>query len=179
MIQKGCKCWFIYKDKPMECILLEEQEHCFKIQTEMGIVYSRKVFEDREQVEAYIENLMPNSNLRELSLHRIIEGRMDIVDILISLLCLDEKRIRNLRRCIVEIQKKGYANYDDIRFMSNCGIPLYKKYLRDNEFTRELEYVTESFTMDFGLVRKYITEFVVELSEDVIKGLEFNKNTRL
>lgn len=63
--------------------------------------------------------------------------------------------------------------------MSNCGIPLYKKYLRDNEFTRELKYVTESFTMDFGLVRKYITEFVVELSEEIIKGLEFNKNTRL
>lgn len=103
MIQKGCKYWCIYDNKPMECILIEVLEHCYKIQTEMGIAYSRKVFEDREQVEAYIEELMPNSNLRELSLHRIIEGRMDIVDILISLLCLDEKRIGNLRRCIVEI----------------------------------------------------------------------------
>ncbi len=178
MIQKGCKYWCMHDNKPMECILIDVLEHCYEIQTKIGVGYTRKVFENREQVELYLKSLTTNVPLMS-SLQRITEGRMDVIDILISLLCLDEKKIGNLRRCIVEIQKKGYANYDDIHFMSNCGIPLYKKYLRDNEFTRGLKYVAESFTMDFGLVRKYITEFVVELSEDVIKGLEFNKNTRL
>lgn len=113
--------------------------------------------------------------LRKLSLNRIIEGRMDVVDILVSLLTyLDEESIVKLRKCIVEIQKRGYANYDDICLMSNCGIPIYKQYIEDKKIK---EYITESFTMESKLVEKYITGFVIEIVTNVIKSIKFNGYT--